>query len=102
MILRIWRGWTTRADAPAYENVLREEVFPGIRERGIPGFRDITLGRRDVSDEVEFVTVMRFDSIDDVTAFAGENYSMAVVPPSARAVLSHFDEQSVHYELVDL
>lgn len=102
MILRIWRGWTTRANAAAYENVLREEVFPGIRERGIRGFLDITLGRRDVGDEVEFVTVMRFDSIHDVTAFAGEDYSTAVVPPSARAVLSHFDEQSVHYELVDL
>jgi antibiotic biosynthesis monooxygenase (ABM) superfamily enzyme len=102
MILRIWRGWTTPTNAAAYESVLREEVFPGIRERGIPGFRDITLGRRDVGDEVEFVTVMRFDSIEDVAAFAGENYSMAVVPPHARAVLSHFDEESVHYELVNL
>jgi antibiotic biosynthesis monooxygenase (ABM) superfamily enzyme len=102
MILRIWRGWTTRANAAEYENVLREEVFPGIRGRGIRGFRDITLGRRDAGDEVEFVTVMRFDSIDDVIAFAGQNYAMAVVPPRAQAVLSHFDEQSVHYDLVNL
>lgn len=102
MILRIWRGWTTPANAAAYENVLRNEVFPGIRDRGIAGFRDITLGRRDVGDEVEFVTLMRFDGIDDVIAFAGKDYSMAVVPPHARAVLSRFDEQSAHYDTIDI
>jgi antibiotic biosynthesis monooxygenase (ABM) superfamily enzyme len=98
MIVRIWRGWTTPANAAAYENILRDEVFPGIRARGIAGFRDITLGRRDLGDEVEFVTIMRFDSIADVIAFAGEEYTKAVVPPHARAVLSRFDAESAHYE----
>jgi hypothetical protein len=101
MIVRIWRGWTTPANAAAYEKVLRDEVFPGIRNRGIAGFRDITVGRRDLVDEVEFVTIMRFDSIEDVVAFAGEDYSIAVVPPHARAVLSRFDEQSAHYDTID-
>lgn len=101
MILRIWRGWTTPDNADAYERVLRDEVFPGIRGRGIAGFRDITLGRRDAGGETEFVTLMRFDSLSDVIAFAGQNYETAVVPPHARAVLSRFDEQSAHYETLD-
>jgi hypothetical protein len=49
--------------------------------------------------EVEFVTIMWFDSLDAVRAFAGDDYEVAVVPEKARAVLSHFDERSQHYEV---
>lgn len=61
------------------------------------GYRGIHLLRRDVEDEVEFVTVMWFDSIDAVRVFAGEEYELAVVPDKARALLSRFDERSQHY-----
>jgi hypothetical protein len=49
---------------------------------------------------VEFVTVMWFDSIEAVVAFAGEDYETAVVPPKARALLSRFDDLSQHYQLI--
>jgi heme-degrading monooxygenase HmoA len=98
MITRVWHGWTTRANAPVYENLLRTEIFTGIEARLIDGYRGISLCRRDADDEVEFVTIMWFDSLDSVRAFAGENYEQAVVPPRARAVLSHFDARSAHYE----
>jgi heme-degrading monooxygenase HmoA len=100
MITRIWRGWTTRDNAAAYQGLLLRDIFPGIANRNIPGFRGISLARRDQETEVEFVTIMWFDSIAAVRAFAGDHYEMAVVPPKARAVLSGFDEQSAHYETV--
>lgn len=99
MICRIWHGWTTHANADTYERLLREEVFVGIRGRHIAGFRGIELLRRALVDEVEFVTLMWFDSLDAVRTFAGEDHEVAVVPPAARAVLSRFDPRSAHYEV---
>jgi hypothetical protein len=100
VIVRVWRGWTTRADAAAYESLLRTVIFPGIAARGIAGYRGITLLRRDDRGEVEFMTVMRFDSLRDVREFAGENYERAVVPPKAQALLSRCDELAAHYSEV--
>ena len=99
MIVRIWHGWTSPANADAYERLLREEIFRGIARRTIAGYRGIELLRRQTGNEVEFVTVMRFDSLDAVRDFAGEDYEVAVVPPSARELLSRFDARSAHYEL---
>lgn len=99
MISRIWHGWTTPANADAYEALLRHEIFTGIEARNIRGFRSIQLLRRVAGDEVEFVTIMEFDSIDSVRDFAGDNYEIAVVPPKARAILSRFDATSSHYEI---
>jgi heme-degrading monooxygenase HmoA len=99
MISRIWHGWTTPANADAYESLLKSEVFQGIRDREIAGYRGIHLLRRDLEDEVEFVTIMWFDSMEAVRIFAGEDYEAAVVPPKARAVLSRFDARSQHYEV---
>ena len=99
MISRIWHGYTTPAKADAYENLLKEEIFVGIRGRKIPGFRQIQLFRRDLGAEVEFITVMWFDSLDAVRAFAGPDYEACVVPPQARAILSRFDQRSQHYEV---
>lgn len=100
MITRIWHGWTTPEKAPAYENLLLTEIFPGIAGRGIRGFLGISLGKRASGAEVEFMTTMWFDSLEDVRAFAGERYEMAVVPPKARDVLAHFDLTAAHYETV--
>lgn len=99
MISRIWHGWTTPENADTYEGLLKSEIFVGIQGRQIPGYRGIHLFRRNIGDEVEFVTLMWFDSLDAVRAFAGEDYEAAVVPPKARAVLSRFDERSQHYEV---
>jgi hypothetical protein len=43
MICRLWRCWTTKDNADAYERIVREEVIPGIEARRIPGFRGIDL-----------------------------------------------------------
>ena len=99
MIARIWHGWTTPANADVDEALLREEIFEGIRDRQIPGLKDLQMLRRPVGEEVEFITIMRFESLGAVQEFAGEDYEAAVVPPRARAVLSRFDERSQHYEI---
>ena len=99
MICRIWHGWTTPANADAYEHLLREEIFVGIAQRHIQGFQRIQLLRRPVGAEVEFATIMWFDSLDAVRGFAGDDYERAVVPRSARALLARFDERSQHYEV---
>jgi hypothetical protein len=99
MLCRVWHGWTTTANADAYEALLRTEVFPGIARRGVAGYRGIELLRREGAGDVEFVTLMWFDSLDAVRAFAGERYAVAVVPPSARALLHRFDGESAHYEV---
>jgi hypothetical protein len=99
MILRIWRGWTTKDRANAYETLLNGTIAPAIMQRGIAGLRDLSVFRND-GDEVEFLTVMTFDDWDAVAEFAGPDPTASVVPPAARAVLARFDEHSRHYELV--
>jgi hypothetical protein len=99
MISRIWRGWTSRQNADAYESLLKAEIFTGIIERGITGFQGIDLLRRELGQEVEFVTIMWFDSLLAVRTFAGEDYERAVVPVKARQLLKRFDERSAHYEV---
>lgn len=99
MIGRVWQGWTTPENADAYERLLKEEIFPGIAAKKVNGIRDIQLFRRDLGTEVEFVTIMRFDSLSAVRDFAGEDYEQAYVPRKARALLARFDQRSRHYEI---
>jgi len=100
MISRVWHGWTSRENADAYEELLRTEIFSGIAKRSIQGYRGIHLLRRDVDDGVEFVTIMWFDSLDAVRAFAGKDHEVAVVPAEARQLLSRFDSRSAHYQVI--
>ena len=101
MITRIWHGWTPPQNADAYERLLRTEIFEGIVAGRIDGFRGIDLLRRDQDGEVEFVTIMWFDSLAAIKAFAGADYEVAVVPPKARALLHRFDARSAHYEAIE-
>ena len=98
-IKRIWHGWTTPANADTYEALLRAEVFPGIEAKNIPGYRGIELLRRHHDDEVEFITVMTFDSIANVIDFQGQDYEHSYVPDAARQVLGRWDQRSSHYEV---
>ena len=101
MICRIWHGWTSRQNADAYEQLLKSEIFQGIAGRRISGYRGIELLRRETPSLTEFVTIMKFDSLDAVRAFAGPDYEVAVVPPPARALLERYDTRSAHYEIRD-
>jgi heme-degrading monooxygenase HmoA len=97
VIARLWRGWTTPENADAYQRIVSQEVLPSIAARNLDGYHGAYLLRRDLEGEVEFATIMLFDSLEHVRAFAGEDYQTASVPPPARAVLARFDERSAHY-----
>lgn len=99
MIARIWHGWTTLQNADNYEHLLKTEIFPAIAAKKLSGYLGIQLLRRQLRDEVEFITIMRFDSLDAVKQFTGEDYERSYVPEKARKVLSRHDERSQHYEI---
>ena len=102
MIARIWHGWTSKSDAVTYERMLREEIFPDIAGRKIGGYRGAELFIREDDEhcEVEFVTLLRFDSLDAVKEFAGEDERRPVIYPSAEPLLIRMDERSQHYRVV--
>ncbi|WP_313691778.1 antibiotic biosynthesis monooxygenase [Halorarum halobium] len=99
MIERIWHGWTDLENADEYERLLQEEIFPGIADKDVDGYYGIRLLRRSRDDEVEFITIMRFESMNSVTEFAGDDYETAYVPSDAREVLTRFDDRAQHYEV---
>jgi antibiotic biosynthesis monooxygenase (ABM) superfamily enzyme len=98
MIARIWHGWTKPADANAYEKLLRDEIFPSIAARKIAGYRGAELFVREDGNEVEFVTLLRFDSMDAVKGFAGADASKPVIYPKAEALIIRM-EPARHYRV---
>ena len=98
MIARIWHGWTKRAEAKTYEILLRDEIFPSITARKINGYRGAELFIREDGDEVEFVTLLRFDSMAAVKEFAGADASKPVIYPKAESLIIRM-EQARHYRI---
>lgn len=98
MIARVWHGYTKPEHAAPYEAMLKPELLPGVAN--VKGYRGSYLLRRDLGVEVEFITVMLWDSIDAIRAVAGPDYETAVVPEERRRYLSRYDPKSAHYEIV--
>lgn len=98
MIARIWHGWAKPEDAKTYEKLLRDEIFPSIAARKIEGYRGAELFVREDGNEMEFVTLLRFDSMDAVTEFAGADASKPVIFPKAETVITRM-EQARHYRV---
>jgi antibiotic biosynthesis monooxygenase (ABM) superfamily enzyme len=98
MIARIWHGWTKPEDAKAYEELLRSEIFPAIAARNIEGYRDAELFVRNDGNEVEFITLLRFDSMDAVKEFAGPEASKPVIFPKAEALIARMTPAQ-HYRV---
>jgi len=100
-IKRVWHGWTTKENADVYQNLLHNEIFPGIEKKNIPGYQSIELLKRILEDEVEFITTMTFDSLQNVIDFQGQDYTRCYVPDSAKRVLKRWDQVSAHYDLLE-
>ena len=100
-IKRVWHGWTTPENAEKYQDLLHNELFPGIEARNITGYQSIELFRRDLDDEVEFVTIMTFDSLQNVIDFQGKDYTRCYVPDAAKQILKRWDQVSAHYETIE-
>lgn len=100
MLARIWHGWTDHQNAEAYEQLLQHEIFTGFVNKEINGFKGVELLKRTTADETEFTTIMYFDHLDAVKAFAGEDFERAIVPEKAKRLLKRYDATSQHYEIV--
>jgi heme-degrading monooxygenase HmoA len=98
MIARVWHGYTLPQHADAYEAMLKPELLPGVGK--VQGYRGSYLLKRDLGGEVEFITVMLWDTMDAVRAVAGPDFETAVVPEERRKYLTRYDAKSVHYEIV--
>ena len=97
MIIRLWRGQATKANADAYFRHVTGTVFPSLT--ALAGHRGAWLLRREVDGRTEFLAMTLWDSLEAIQAFSGGDIGTAIVEPEARAVLSEFDDFARHYEV---
>jgi len=100
-IKRVWHGWTTKENADKYQDILMNEVLPGIEAKEISGYRKIEVLRTEHEHEVEFATIMTYNSLEDVIGLQGADYKKCYVPDAAQTVLKRWDQEVVHYDLID-
>ena len=100
-VKRVWHGWTAIENADRYQDLLHNDVFPGIEAKHIAGYRSVELFRRNLDDEVEFVTIMTFESLQSVIDFQGEDYERCYVPDAAKKLLKRWDLHSAHYDTIE-
>jgi heme-degrading monooxygenase HmoA len=98
MIARVWHGSTRPENADAYEAMLKPELLPGISK--VPGFKGSYFLKRDVGGETEFITILLWESLEALKAFAGEDYEVSIIPEERRKYLSKHDEKAAHYEVI--
>jgi len=99
LIARIWKGWTRRENAAAYEELFKNVVLPEVTQ-GVSGYISTSLLRCEQGEEIEFTTIFWFDSIEAVKKFAGPDFRTAVVPAQAKALLSRYESMAHHHEVV--
>jgi hypothetical protein len=97
MIARHWRGWTRVQDAAAYENLLKGKVLPELRQ--IEGYRGGYVLRLDRPEEIEFLVVNLFESLEAVKQFAGPDYTTPVFEPEAKKLLCRIEPVANHYDV---
>jgi len=98
MVVRAWRGYSAVADAQAYPKHLLQRVRPKLEQ--LQGFRGLYLLRHRGAEEIEYLVLTLWDSMEAVHAFAGQQPELAVVEPEARAALVRFDHTVRHYEVL--
>jgi heme-degrading monooxygenase HmoA len=99
MVARIWRGSASFENEDVYEKFLKTEFMPAVEKKNIPGYRKFQLLRKEETDEVAFITIMWFDTLEQIKAFAGEDYEKAVIHSTALSLLKKHDSHAQHFEL---
>jgi mannose-6-phosphate isomerase-like protein (cupin superfamily) len=97
------RRWTALAEGSVQSDAYVEHFERTVRPHldHIDGFLGATVERVEADDGIEIVVVTRWESLDAIRAFAGQDIDRAVVEPEARAVLSRYDSRVRHIELAD-
>jgi heme-degrading monooxygenase HmoA len=98
-IVRAWRGRASLSNSRAYLDHFRDNVLPELQT--IDGFIGAMLLQQRRADDIEFLVLTRWTSMDAIHAFAGADVARAVVEPAAVAALMSFDTQVQHYEVVE-
>jgi heme-degrading monooxygenase HmoA len=93
---RVWHGWTRPEDADTYDALVTGEVLPGMEE--LDGFLGAQMMRRDGPEEVEFLVITEWESIEAIEGFAGADYGKTTNPYDAEQLLSRFDDGPVHLD----
>lgn len=99
MIVRTWSGRASASNPDAYIAHFRRKVLPELRT--IAGFLGATLLSDDRESETEFLVLTRWQSMEAVRAFAGNDVTRALVDPEAVAALVSFDRVARHYQVVE-
>lgn len=97
MIARVWRGAVRAEDEEAYATYLEETGMQTAR--ALDGSRGTLVLHRQDGDTVEFVTLLLFDSLDHVRAFAGNEIEQAVFFPEDDRYLVERELDVRHYEV---
>ena len=70
MVVRAWRGYGAVTESEVYPKHLLHSVRPKLEQ--LRGFRGLYLLRRRHLEEIEFLVLTLWESMDAVRAFAGE------------------------------
>ena len=99
MVIREWRGRAAKSNPEAYPKHFRSKVIPELRS--VPGFLGAHLCQRTLDETIEFLVLTRWQSMDAIRAFGGDEIGKAIVEPGAVAALVDFDDRVRHYETIE-
>jgi heme-degrading monooxygenase HmoA len=97
MISRHWTGLVKKGREDEYIDHLQNDTFKKLFE--IDGFINATILNRDSEEGIEFLIITKWNSLEAIKKFAGENYEIAVVPQIAKKMMIHYDNLAKHYEV---
>jgi heme-degrading monooxygenase HmoA len=99
MFIREWRGRAKQSEATKYPEYFRKEVISQLRRA--PGFQGGYLSQREVGDQVEFLVLTRWKTMDAIREFTGSTAEHAVIDTGAMATLVAYDHAVRHYEVLE-
>jgi heme-degrading monooxygenase HmoA len=97
MIERHWKGIARKERANEYTAHLRNDTFEEIKK--ITGFVSATILKRDLSEGVEFLIITKWETLEVIKQFAGEEVETAVVPELVQDIMVKYDKNVRHYEV---
>jgi len=98
MIARIWHGITPIEKADEYTE---HQNKTGIADyQSTEGNRGVYVLRRIEGEQVHFLVLSFWDSVESVKKFAGEDYEKARYYPDDVKYLLEFPEKVKHYEVI--
>jgi hypothetical protein len=100
LTVRTWSATASSAGAADYSRYFTGTLLPELRK--LPGFEGAYLLRRDLdrNGTVELTAHTFWESPTVIRAFAGDDITVAIVEPEARAMLLDFDRTATHRTVV--